>query len=117
MKKSKDFTTCSVDYAFRRIGGKYKGRILWYLHNHEVLRYGELRKIIVDITPKMLTQTLRELEEDHLVHRNVYHEVPPKVEYSLTEIGQELIPFIHYLKQWGDQQIAKAKSKGSYPSD
>ncbi|UIR57311.1 helix-turn-helix transcriptional regulator [Sphingobacterium sp. SRCM116780] len=105
--KNTDIPICSVDYAFRRIGGKYKGRILWYLHNRNIMRYGELRKSLPDITPKMLTQTLRELESDHLVDRKVYQEVPPKVEYSLTDVGQELIPFINYLREWGDKQIQK----------
>lgn len=108
-KKQANEPICSVDYAFRRIGGKYKGRIIWYLHNKQIMRYGELRKTLTDITPKMLTQTLRELEDDHLVNRKVYHEVPPKVEYSLTDTGAELIPFIDHLKQWGDQQIEKEK--------
>ncbi len=102
--------SCSVDYAFRRIGGKYKGRILWYLHLKKIIRYGELKRTIFDITPKMLTQTLRELEADHLVHRKVFKEVPPKVEYSLTETGLELIPFINHLKDWGDKEIAKIKA-------
>jgi len=102
-------TTCSVDFAFKRIGGKYKGRILWYLHEQTVLRYGELGRTLPDITTKMLTQTLRELEADNLISRKVYHEVPPKVEYTLTEIGKELIPFISYLKEWGDKQIEKEK--------
>lgn len=103
--------SCPVDYAFRRIGGKYKGRILWYLHVKTIMRYGELRKTLTDITPKMLTQTLRELEDDSLVNRKVYHEVPPKVEYSLTEVGQQLIPFIDYLRIWGNEQIEKRKVK------
>lgn len=98
---------CSVDYAFRRIGGKYKGRLLWYLHQYNILRYGELRRYIIDITPKMLTQTLRELEEDGLIHRQVFHEVPPRVEYSLTLVGKELIPFINYLRIWGEKQMLK----------
>ncbi|MCD2421366.1 helix-turn-helix transcriptional regulator [Niabella pedocola] len=103
---------CSLDYAFRRIGGKYKGRILWYIHAHKnVLRYGELKRLVQNITPKMLTQTLRELEEDHLVSRTVYHEVPPRVEYALTETGKELIPFIGHLKLWGDKQIKREKKK------
>ncbi len=55
----------------------------------------------------MLTQTLRELETDNLIKRKVYHEVPPKVEYTLTEVGSELLPFISYLKGWGDKQIEK----------
>ena len=98
---------CAVDYAFRRIGGKYKGRILWYLSNHKVLRFGELRRHIKDITTKMLTQTLRELESDGLVNRKVYREVPPKVEYSLTSSSKELIPFINYLREWGECQMKK----------
>lgn len=108
-KKYAEEPICSVDYAFRRIGGKYKGRIIWYLHSKQIMRYGALRKALTGITPKMLTQTLRELEDDNLVKRKVYHEVPPKVEYSLTETGAELIPFIDHLRQWGDQQIEKEK--------
>lgn len=111
MKNITDEPVCSVDYAFKRIGGKYKGRILWYLHSKTIMRYGILRKTLSDISPKMLTQTLRELEEDNLVHRKVYHEVPPKVEYSLTEVGEELIPFINHLRIWGDKQIEKEKFK------
>jgi DNA-binding HxlR family transcriptional regulator len=99
--------TCSVDYAFKRIGGKYKGRILWNLSNKNILRYGELKKTLADVTPKMLTQTLRELEHDELISRKVFHEVPPKVEYALTDIGKELIPFINHLKEWGDKQRTK----------
>lgn len=97
---------CVLDYAFRRIGGKYKGRILWYIHcENGVLRYGELKKMIQNITPKMLTQTLRELESDGLIHRKVYAEVPPKVEYSLTETGKELLPFIEHLAQWAIKEL------------
>lgn len=106
-KKSPEVATCSVDYAFKRIGGKYKGRILWYLHQYKILRYGELSRTMPDITTKMLTQTLRELEADKLIDRKVYHEVPPKVEYTLSEKGNELIPFINYLKEWGDKQLEK----------
>ncbi|MCJ7934100.1 MAG: helix-turn-helix transcriptional regulator [Chryseobacterium sp.] len=110
-KKLLNEPSCPVDYAFKRIGGKYKGRILWYLHMNPVMRYGELRKTLSDITPKMLTQTVRELEDDGLVHRKIYHEVPPKVEYSLTDIGAELIPFIDHLRQWGEHQIEKERAK------
>ncbi|WP_148868937.1 winged helix-turn-helix transcriptional regulator [Tenacibaculum adriaticum] len=89
------------------MGGKYKGRILWYLNEYKILRYGELSKTLPDITTKILTQTLRELEKDTLINRKVYQQVPPKVEYSLTEVGMELIPFIQYLKEWRDKQIEK----------
>jgi len=95
---------CAVDYAFQRIGGKYKGRILWVLRD-EVLRYGELKKAIIGITPKMLTQTLKELEADELISRKVYLEVPPKVEYTLTDTGKELIPFIQQMRSWADRQM------------
>ena len=98
---------CGLDYAFKRVGGKYKGRILWCLDHFSVCRYGELRKVLGDITPKMLTQTLRELEGDELIHREVYHQVPPKVEYSLTVMGRELIPFIEHLRQWGEKKMQK----------
>lgn len=107
-KKYSDAPVCSLDYAFRRIGGKYKARVLWYIHSEEnVLRYGELKRMVQNITSKMLTQTLRELEEDNLVHRKVYPEVPPKVEYSLTDTGMELIPIIDHLGAWGEKQMAK----------
>jgi DNA-binding HxlR family transcriptional regulator len=96
---------CGVEYAFKRIGGKYKGRILWHLSLKTVLRYGELSRTLPDITTKMLTQTLRELEDDQLIIRKMYHEVPPKVEYSLSDTGQELIPFINHLHDWGKKQL------------
>ncbi|SFE46778.1 transcriptional regulator, HxlR family [Chitinophaga sp. CF118] len=111
-KKKAEAPVCSIDYAFRRIGGKYKGRILVYLWRNNVLRYGALRRSIIDITPKMLTQTLRELEEDELICRAVFHELPPRVEYSLTNTGLRLVPFINELKEWGDRQLIK----GNIPS-
>jgi DNA-binding HxlR family transcriptional regulator len=95
---------CGIDYAFQRIGGKYKGRILWRLRMG-ILRYGELRKTVTGITPKMLTQALRELENDGLITRKVYVEVPPKVEYELTETGQELLPFLSLLRDWAKAQM------------
>ena len=108
-KKGKEIALCPVDYAFRRIGGKYKARILWHVYRQNVLRYGELKRTIPDITTKMLTQTLRELEDDSLLNRKVYPEVPPKVEYTLTEIGDGLIPSIKTLMAWGDKQMKKKK--------
>lgn len=108
MKKKSEEPICALDYAFRRIGGKHKARILWYIYNEEnVLRYGEIKKMVQNITSKMLTQTLRELEEDNLVSRKVYAVVPPKVEYSLTETGLELIPFIKHIGEWGRKQMER----------
>ncbi len=104
-KKTKQKTYCAVDYAFQRIGGKYKGRILWFLKDN-VLRYGELKRSVEGITPKMLTQTLKELVTDELISRKAYFEVPPRVEYSLTATGLELIPFINQMRVWGEKQMA-----------
>jgi len=100
----KVFPTCPVDYAFQRIGGKYKGRILSAL-GLGILRYGELKKSIPDITPKMLTQALRELEDDDLITRKVYLEVPPRVEYALSEYGRDFLPAIRVIAEWGIKQM------------
>jgi len=105
MKKRSEKAYCAVDYAFQRIGGKYKGRILWVLRDG-VMRYGELKRAVIGITPKMLTQTLKELEADELVARKVYLEVPPRVEYTLTGTGKELIPFIRQMRSWGEKQMS-----------
>ena len=111
MKKDEKKTeqpVCALDYAFKRIGGKHKARILWYIAKSDnVLRYGEIKKKIGSITPKMLTQTLRELEEDKLINRKVYTVVPPKVEYSLTDTGKELIPFLGHLAKWAVKELEK----------
>lgn len=95
---------CPVDYAFQRIGGKYKGRVLWFLGNG-TKRYGELRRFVAGVTPKMLTQVLRELEDDQLIVRTVYFEVPPRVEYSLTESARNLMPAIKMISTWGQEQM------------
>jgi len=109
-KNSGDRPVCPIDYGFKRIGGKYKARILWYLHKESVLRYGELCRALPDITTKMLTQTLKELEDDKLLHREMYHQVPPRVDYSLTVTGNELIPFIDHVKEWSLKEMDKERS-------
>ena len=95
---------CGIDYAFQRIGGKYKGRVLWRLRDGK-LRYGELRKTVIGITPKMLAQVLRELEEDNLITRTVFVEVPPRVEYALTDTGVQLLPLLSQLRDWAKQPM------------
>lgn len=92
---------CSVELTLQIIGGKWKPIILYHLGQDGVLRFGQLKKIMPNITQKMLTQQLRELEADGLVHREVYPQVPPKVEYSLTDMGQSIIPIIRSLGEWG----------------
>jgi len=103
-KAKRPLPKCGIDYAFQRIGGKYKGRILWRLRLG-TLRYGELRRTVTGVNAKMLTQALRELEDDGLIERKVYAEVPPKVEYSLTGSGKQLLPFLSLLRDWAKEQM------------
>lgn len=91
---------CPVDATLHLIGGKYKSLILWHLIGG-ALRHGELHKLIPQATPKMLTQQLRELENDNLLNRKVYPVVPPKVEYSLTDLGRSLKPILTAMYEWG----------------
>lgn len=102
--KPKRMAYCPVDYAFQRVGGKYKGRILWFLREG-TLRYGELKRAVEGISTKMLSQALKELEEDGLIHREEFLEKPPRVEYSLTKAGESLIPSINQLRIWGEEQM------------
>lgn len=96
---------CSVEAAVSLISGKWKCVVLWYLLEEGTLRFNELRRRIDNITQRMLTNQLRELEIDGLIHREVYAQVPPKVEYSLTARGRELTPILMALKAWGDAHI------------
>ena len=91
---------CPVEATLDLIGGKYKALILWHLSEGH-LRFSELRKMITTATPKMLTQQLRELESQALIHREVFPVVPPKVEYSLTELGRSLMPILVAMRDWG----------------
>lgn len=93
---------CPTELTLAVIGGKWKIIILWHLVD-EKKRYGELRKMIPGITHKMLTQQLRELEEDGIIDRRVYEVVPPHVEYSLTGRGEQLKPVLMLMGEWGAQ--------------
>lgn len=90
-----------VEVAIEAMAGKWKPIILYYLMVNETMRFNELKRAIPKITQKMLTSQLRELEHHHIVHREVYAQVPPKVEYSLTEYGQRIIPILHSMQKWG----------------
>jgi DNA-binding HxlR family transcriptional regulator len=103
---------CEKELTLSVIGGKWKMLILWYLGKEGTKRFGELKSLIPDITQRMLVSQLRELEDDLIVHREVYPVVPPKVEYSLTELGESLMPILVSMYDWGKnymELVAKDK--------
>ena len=91
---------CALDVTMSFIGGKWKSVILWYLRN-KTMRFSELKKQIPDITEKMLSLQLKALEESGLINREVFMEVPLKVEYSLTDFGKSLTPVVEMIAKWG----------------
>ncbi|MBI1919568.1 MAG: helix-turn-helix transcriptional regulator [Geobacter sp.] len=90
---------CGIDVTLAVVGGKWKASIIWHLAQ-ETMRFSDLQRQFSDTTRKMLTQQLRELETDGLVHREVYPQVPPKVEYSLTDKGRSIFPIIDQMCEW-----------------
>jgi DNA-binding HxlR family transcriptional regulator len=92
---------CDKELTLHVIGGKWKMLIMWHLGREGTKRFSELKTMIPDITQKMLANQLRELEEDLIIHRKVYAVVPPKVEYSLTEHGESLMPILEKMYNWG----------------
>jgi DNA-binding HxlR family transcriptional regulator len=103
---------CGIDAAMDVVSGKWKSLILWELNNYGVRRFGELRRGLVGVSEKMLTQHLREMEEDGLIHREVYREVPPKVEYSLTEHGRTLNEALGPMGAWGTERLKRLEAAG-----
>ena len=97
---------CPVSATLDLIGGKYKALILWHLAKND-LRFSQLREVITGATAKMLTQQLRELEANALIHREVFPVIPPKVEYSLTETGRSLLPILVAMRDWGAGYLRK----------
>ena len=106
-KKSKIYR-CPVEVTIAVIGGKWKSLILYYLIETPIMRFNEFRRTLPDVTAQMLTAQLRELEADGVIHRNVYQQVPPKVEYSLTDFGKTLIPVISIMVSWGESYAAQS---------
>jgi DNA-binding HxlR family transcriptional regulator len=98
--------SCGLGPALDVIGGKWKSLILWEVHSQPV-RFGELKRRVPGISEKMLIQQLREMEADGIVHREVYHEVPPRVEYSVTEFGASLNEALAPLAEWGQKHMAR----------
>ncbi|WP_025027009.1 winged helix-turn-helix transcriptional regulator [Caldalkalibacillus mannanilyticus] len=94
--------SCPVEATLDVIGGKWKGIILFHLLNG-TMRFNEFRRLMPGITQRMLTLQLRELENDKIIHREVYKQVPPKVEYSITEFGRTLEPIIFQMRAWGEE--------------
>lgn len=95
-----------VQATLKVLGGKWKILILWHLKD-EVKRFGELKRLMPEITEKMLIQQLRELETDAIVNRHVYPDVPPKVEYSFTDYGRSLEPVLQVLCNWGEAHLSR----------
>jgi DNA-binding HxlR family transcriptional regulator len=104
---------CNFEVTMEVIGGKWKGLILYNLINGPK-RTSELKRVVNNITQKMLIQSLRELEDDGLVNRKMFNQVPPKVEYSTTELGQSLESILKSLCQWGDSYADKHSLKVKY---
>ena len=87
------------------IGGKWKILILWYVAHYRVQRFSQLKRRLTGVTQSTLTKQLRELETDGFLHREIYQEIPPRVEYSLTEFGQSFVPVLEAMLSWSEKQL------------
>ncbi|RAS73203.1 winged helix-turn-helix transcriptional regulator [Priestia endophytica] len=101
---------CSLTLIQNVIAGRWKIIILWYI-SRRTRRFNELQRLVPGISKGILTRQLRELEEDGLVHREVYKEVPPKVEYSLTQQGESFIPILDIMREWGGKYMEEKKKE------
>lgn len=100
---------CEIEITLEVLSGKWKALILWNLSNHEPIRFNEFKKLIPEITQKMLTQQLRDLTKNGLVEKTIYPQVPPMVEYSLTPMGKELVPILEAMDNWGKKFVDRFK--------
>ena len=100
-------TGCGVEACLEVIGGKWKGLLLYELMNHGTLRFSEIQKLKPDLSPRILTTQLRQLEHDGVIIRKVYPVVPPKVEYSLSEAGESLRSLLEAMRKWGDSYLTR----------
>jgi DNA-binding HxlR family transcriptional regulator len=96
---------CEKELTLSLISGKWKIVIIYHLATEGTLRFSELNRLLPKITHKVLTTQIRELEEDGIVHRKVFPEVPPRVEYSLTDLGESLMPIVLMMYEWGKENI------------
>jgi DNA-binding HxlR family transcriptional regulator len=106
-----NFDSCPLTFALNLIGGKWRLPIIWALNKNGTMRYNELKKSIDGITNMMLTQSLKELEAYGIINRKQFMEVPPRVEYSLTDNGENLIPALKSLANWGNKMKTGSNSK------
>ncbi len=106
---------CGFELTLDLIGGKWKLLIIYFLAERPVLRFGELRRCLPEVSERMLVKQLRELERDGIIHREAYGTVPPRVEYSLTTIGVSLIPIMRALRAWGDGYDEKLRDLTENP--
>lgn len=98
-------TSCPIEHTLKLIGGKWKLIILWHLNEKNIMRYGELKRELHNITHKMLSQQLKELQSNGFINRNEYYQIPPKVEYSLTDHGKSMIPILKSIASWGNDDM------------
>jgi DNA-binding HxlR family transcriptional regulator len=94
---------CSIEYALKIINGKWKLLIIWVISQNGIVRFNELQRKVDGISSLMLSKNLKELEEDSLVIRHQYNEIPPRVEYELSELSQKLIVALQHLGEWGEE--------------
>lgn len=99
---------CTVEATMDIIGGKYKVIILWHLIKNGTLRFSEIQRLIPQATPKMLSSQLKELEANGIINKVLYPVIPPKTEYSLSELGETLIPVITSIREWGVMYFERA---------
>ena len=102
-----NFSDTGYSYTLSLIAGKYKPIVLYCLMEYEPVRFNEMRRYLQSAADKTLSQTLKELERDGLIHREMYPEIPPKVEYSLTERGHSLVRVLDQLCTWGEENRPK----------
>lgn len=92
---------CCFELTMTVLSGKWKAIIVYHIAQADVMRFSEIRKSMDGITERMLTKQLRELEADGIITRHIYNQIPPKVEYRLTPIGEKLVPILNCMKEWG----------------
>jgi len=107
-----DLTSCPVTATMELIGGKWKILILYMISN-EINRFSKMSMMLKDISKQMLTTQLREMENDGLIERKIYAEIPPRVEYFLSERGKSLTPVIVAMKDWGDENIIRKRQEAA----